>query len=115
MVVRGFEPVIMMNINICVSTSIHIINQARNIVFEIRWGQTHPNNLDDQKKKKKLQIMKFGGWGGGGCLFSCCFHCLFPYFHFNFLHAPIKVGFGTSMIIQFLHVKLILHDKNNYL
>lgn len=109
MVVRGLEPVIMMNINICVSTSIHIISQAQNIVFEIGWGQTHPNNLDDKKKmEKKMQIMKFGGW-----LFVFM-QRLFPYFHFNFLHAPIKVGFGT-MIIQFLHVKLILHDKNNYL
>lgn len=65
MVVRGFEPVIMMNINICVSTSIHIINQARNIVFEIRWGQTHPNNLDDQKKKKKIANHEIRGVGWG--------------------------------------------------
>lgn len=119
MVVRGFEPVIMMNINICVSTSIHIISQARNIVFEIRWEQTYPNNLDDKKNEKKIanhEIRGVGvGWGWLFVFMQLQFYWLFPYFHFNFLHAPIKVGFGTSMIIQFLHVKLILQDKNNYL
>lgn len=100
MVVRGFEPVIMMNINIhvCVSTSIHIISQAQKIVLEIGWGLTHPNNLDDKKNEKKLQIMKFGGWGwdGGGCLFSCNFN-----FTVNFLIFPLMWGWGPPRLFIF--------------